>query len=241
MTVTVVGVPVTVGSVEWAKLMRRVQQAAGLEEWVCSGGAVTPGAGPRQVNVAALESLQAGTLAEADAEVKQLDTNTGTKSRIDTIVLEVAWSIGGVATNSANAGAIQVIKGSPGAPPLPFTLKRIPGDTWQTVLAYVTVDPGAGVLPSGKIKDARTPAPFKSWGTAVTVSDGGTAPQSVAVVFPPGLFTATPHVAFGPVTGASASTISNLSLSNRSKDGVTVTINRNTATAVFVDLVVTGP
>ena len=80
------------------------------------------------------------------AQTLSLAANSSGLPRIDLICAEIAWSRSGAATNSATAGALVAVTGTPNAnpvaPSLPTSAKS-PGVLWRTALATVPVPNGA--------------------------------------------------------------------------------------------------
>lgn len=241
MVVSVVGVTGSIDAVEWPSLARRMAQAQGDE--LLTGLAVTPGTGRNVVVSAAGDAYQVGTLLTTNASVTvPIGTNTSGLSRIDTIVAQVDWfDAAGLPTSEATAGSIINIQGQPNANPVPFALKKNPGDLWQTAIKYVLVrnafasfvaadltNPGNGVMPE------------RTCSGSVTLSSGGTAPSSVDVLFPPGFFTKTPEVVLSHSTGAAVGTVSTLWANARSKTGFTANIARTTVTDTVVQWIASG-
>lgn len=111
------------------------------------GGAPTAGSGAREVDIAGGTVWALGATDTLSASTVSLPENTSGQPRVDTIVLTCDYT--------ANDSAVGYVQGTPGANPVPPSLNRSAGTTWQVPICDVTVANGAGVLPQSAIVDVR--------------------------------------------------------------------------------------
>lgn len=237
MTINVYGVDPSIDEARWAQL--HADAMDGLrKEFVAAGLIVTAkAASTRTVTISAGRSVQAGTLAVSDAATDFVVPAASSGSpQIQLVCLEVDWS-----KSSALAGRFMAVTGSPGATPVAPNSTKTPGTLWQIPLARVRLPSSATAqLTAAMITPAAPVASEKVWSTTVIVSDGGDYPSNQAVTYPLGMFTTAPRVQLTAITGAGASTISNLDVGSLTADGCTVSIARSTVTNVTVCVTATG-
>lgn len=145
MTLNARGFPGTVRDTDWSKIIDLISHDG------TSGMNVTPASGDRRVQIATGLSNVGGVLADLDAPLTApaCDPNTGSQARIDRLVLQARWS----------DKSLQpvILKGTPGSNPQPRGEDQRAGILWQTRLAQIRIDPGAGTLSSGDIFQERVP------------------------------------------------------------------------------------
>lgn len=137
MAITLYGVDPSITEAKWSKLFNYVtkQYVTGLQ--------VAPTGTARQVSIGAGDAVAAGVLVESTTTLTvTLGANSTANSRIDTIALQINWS-----GSQTTGGSIVGVAGAASTTPTPPTLTQTPGTLWQIPLAYVTVAPGATVLP----------------------------------------------------------------------------------------------
>jgi hypothetical protein len=224
-----------------------------------AGGDVAPASGTLAVTVAPHDSLvlaeggtgERGTYFATDSETLTVPAIAPeAQSRIDALVLMVRDSQYGNPPAGKQVGPVlEFVKGVAGTAPTPPTDSDITAQFGTTTgggwfrAANVRIDPTDTVINAANIDITGTRIPVNSTGLIsaasgqVLLSDGGSAPSSVAVTFPPGRFTAPPQVGLTHGTGALSSTISNLWVAPSpgvTVDGFTAVIARNTTTSVSV-------
>lgn len=262
MTLGVYGVVGTLDDSHWATLLQQVGDGrSGMS--IRSGLTVGAATGTRVVAVASGQCVQAGTYFIATSAGSpysvSIAANTGANPRYDVICAQVDWfaaqaayTAAGGASNLASASAaaltagasLVAVQGSTAVSPSLPKLIQDPSTAgkWQTPLGRVYVRPGVGQIASSDVITLQPGQVEKTTSGTVTLSDGGSSPQTTTVSFPPYFFTSTPRIAYGYDTGASAGTITNVSTvaGSQSATGFQVTINRSTTTSVSIDWVASG-
>lgn len=261
MAINAYGVVGTIDDSHWSKLL--LQLANGRDGQSHNGGFTpTVATGTRKVSIDSGAAAIAGVWSLATNDVTYSvthDSNTGTQSRIDVVVLTVDWTAATAAYN-ANTGSestkasaaraagsyLDIVKGQPANTPSVPQLTQTAGTLWQMPLARVLVRPGVGQFLTSDLTDARPYTPEKVCSGTIVLSDGGTAPKTLSVAFPVGFFRNPPRVQLTPQTGAAAgttfdtTTVSNLSASSITAASFAASLNRTTTTSVTVSWTASG-